>query len=125
MGIYKRHFPPAVLTGGRPTVPVFVVRMGGWLRLWPDALSLSDARPGDARVSPTLGGGGRDTVYSSQACPVCAGSLQRVPRNVLDRVWSWFAPVHRYRCAEMGCDWEGCLRVGRRSPAAETRPRLP
>jgi hypothetical protein len=45
-------------------------------------------------------------------CPQCAGSVDRIPRRLVDRLASLFAPVHRYRCR--ACNWEG--NVSLRSP---------
>jgi hypothetical protein len=37
----------------------------------------------------------------------------RIPRRVIDHLLSFFSPVHRYRCPEISCQWEGNLRVRR------------
>jgi hypothetical protein len=44
-------------------------------------------------------------------CPVCAGATERVRRRPIDRLQSMFRPVHRYRCLEADCHWEGNLHV--------------
>jgi uncharacterized protein with PIN domain len=46
-------------------------------------------------------------------CPRCSGPLVRIQRNLIDRCVSLLLPRRRYRCARMGCGWEGTLRVGR------------
>jgi len=30
-------------------------------------------------------------------CPQCKGSVERVRRRIVDRLVSWFSPLHRYR----------------------------
>lgn len=50
----------------------------------------------------------------SSICPLCSGSLQRVQRRLFDRFINMFLPVHRYRCASLGCSWEGTLLVRRK-----------
>ena len=42
-------------------------------------------------------------------CPACGGELTRVHRHALDRWVSLFRSVHRYRCLDPGCGWEGVL----------------
>lgn len=42
-------------------------------------------------------------------CPVCAASLIRTPRRHVDRVWSIFVPVLRFRCQSFACQWQGNL----------------
>ncbi|WP_172204288.1 hypothetical protein [Niveibacterium sp. COAC-50] len=42
-------------------------------------------------------------------CPLCASPIYRIRRRVLDRLLSWFTPVHRYQCSAMHCRWEGNL----------------
>ena len=45
-------------------------------------------------------------------CPRCAGSVVRIKRNCLDRMISGLLfPVHRYRCEQLGCNWEGRLKA--------------
>ena len=48
-----------------------------------------------------------------RVCPQCNAPLDRVHRRIVDRLASWFTPVHRYRCRMKGwgCDWEGNLRT--------------
>jgi hypothetical protein len=46
------------------------------------------------------------------ACPDCGGSTIRIKRRLRDRLISQFCAVHRYRCEQLGCCWEGNLRVG-------------
>lgn len=47
----------------------------------------------------------------ARRCPLCHGTLNRIPRRFVDLMLSQFAPVHRYHCRSMKCDWEGNLRV--------------
>ncbi|WP_211162942.1 hypothetical protein [Aromatoleum diolicum] len=58
-----------------------------------------------------------DPCHSSpgRSCPRCNGSVYRVPRRFVDLLVSALMPVHRYRCDEMGCNWEGNLRATRQS----------
>jgi hypothetical protein len=51
-------------------------------------------------------------------CPQCGGSAIRIKRRMRDRLISLFHEVHRFRCEQLGCCWEGNLRV-------EMTPRLP
>jgi len=46
----------------------------------------------------------------SSVCPRCQGSVDRIPRETLDFMISFFVPVRRYRCLSIGCHWEGRLR---------------
>lgn len=53
-------------------------------------------------------------------CPRCGGKIHRVHRHNVDRLVNRFLPVHRYRCWNDACKWEG-LRVrdpSRPAPAA-------
>jgi hypothetical protein len=43
-------------------------------------------------------------------CPLCNGGTNRIARRFVDLLTSIFVPVHRYRCREMRCNWEGNLR---------------
>jgi uncharacterized protein with PIN domain len=40
-------------------------------------------------------------------CPRCQGPLIRVRRQPVDRLISLISPRRRYRCAAIGCGWEG------------------
>ncbi len=59
-------------------------------------------------------------------CPGCGGRLERVHRHALDRFVSAFRSVHRYRCTNPECGWQGV--VGREAadsaPAVTWRGRL-
>ena len=55
----------------------------------------------------------------TRACPRCNRSIYRIPRRFVDRLLSIFVPVHRHRCDEMGCHWEGNLR---HLPATQRAP---
>jgi hypothetical protein len=67
--------------------------------------TIRPAYPAQDAAAKSAAGGGRST-----PCPSCRGELYRVPRRLMDRIQSVFVPVHRYRCMEMGCAWEGKLR---------------
>lgn len=71
---------------------------------------------------PTIDTNHPDDIYREthrHACPRCKGSVYRVPRRFVDLLLSIFVPVRRYRCDEMGCYWEGNLRVAQPSPPNE------
>ena len=42
-------------------------------------------------------------------CPKCGGEVSRIHRRPLDRLRSLVSPVHRYRCYDLRCRWEGTL----------------
>lgn len=45
-------------------------------------------------------------------CPACGEKyLMRIPRRVLDRLFSQIIPVKRYRCQHYTCPWVGNIRV--------------
>ncbi len=46
---------------------------------------------------------------SDRQCPLCNAYLIRTPRRPLDRLWSIFKPVLRYRCQRFACQWHGNL----------------
>lgn len=49
---------------------------------------------------------------TNPACPICGKrNLIRVHRRRLDRLFCVFVKVHRYRCQEYPCTWEGRLKV--------------
>lgn len=48
-------------------------------------------------------------------CPGCGGPLEIVHRHALDRFVSVFRSVHRYRCIDPQCGWQGL--VGREDTA--------
>jgi hypothetical protein len=47
----------------------------------------------------------------SYRCPLCHGELRRTWRQPVDRFASLFLPLHRYRCVNFGCQWEGNFRT--------------
>jgi len=55
-------------------------------------------------------------------CPACGSSLVRLHRHALHRWVSVFLSVHRYRCTDPACGWEGV--VGR-EPAGQARAEAP
>jgi len=46
-------------------------------------------------------------------CPDCGGPLRQVHRRAFDRLVTLFYRVHRYRCSNADCGWEGLLRSQR------------
>jgi hypothetical protein len=42
-------------------------------------------------------------------CPVCRNVVERVHRHPLERFISVFYLIHRYRCVQPDCGWEGTL----------------
>ncbi|MES2958386.1 MAG: hypothetical protein V4792_09370 [Pseudomonadota bacterium] len=44
------------------------------------------------------------------ACPSCNGTVNRVPRQLIDHLLSSLMPVRRYSCRAVACHWEGTLR---------------
>ena len=46
---------------------------------------------------------------SERQCPLCNAFLIRTPRRPVDRLWSLFKPVLRYRCQRFACQWHGNL----------------
>lgn len=50
--------------------------------------------------------------YSNRQCPLCNALLIRTPRRAVDRLWSAFKPVLRYRCERFSCQWHGNLLRG-------------
>jgi len=48
---------------------------------------------------------------NTRRCPLCHGTMNRIPRRFVDLVLSMFIPVRRYRCRSFDCDWEGNLRT--------------
>ena len=42
-------------------------------------------------------------------CPLCGGVVERVHRHAADRFFALFRRLHRYRCTEAACAWEGVV----------------
>jgi hypothetical protein len=51
-------------------------------------------------------------------CPICRGEVARIGRRLIDRLWSLFVPVHRYRCRRYSCHWVGNLPTTSGTPPA-------
>jgi predicted RNA-binding Zn-ribbon protein involved in translation (DUF1610 family) len=47
------------------------------------------------------------------ACPECGQSVGRVHRHLRDRLMSVVLRVHRYRCSNPDCGWEGIVSIPR------------
>jgi len=45
----------------------------------------------------------------ARACPQCGAKVWRVHRHLSDRLASLFHNVHRYRCRDVNCGWEGTV----------------
>jgi hypothetical protein len=52
-------------------------------------------------------------VSGANRCPLCGGRLYRINRRFIDMYVSFFLPVRRYRCASLGCAWQGNIRLRR------------
>ena len=50
-------------------------------------------------------------VAFNHMCPLCNNELRRTWRRPVDRFASIFLPLHRYRCGNFSCQWEGNFRV--------------
>jgi len=46
-------------------------------------------------------------VAFNHMCPLCNDELRRTWRRPVDRFASLFLPLHRYRCGNFSCQWEG------------------
>jgi len=60
-------------------------------------------------------------------CPRCRGNLIRRPRRLIDRLYSLFTPVQRYRCDRFSCRWIGNIEtdpVAVHSPQTSFRHRF-
>jgi hypothetical protein len=55
-------------------------------------------------------------------CPACGSPLLRLHRHALHRWVSFFLSVHRYRCTDAACGWEGVVGRERADPASATSP---
>ena len=47
----------------------------------------------------------------AHGCPLCKTELRRTWRRPVDRFASLFVPLHRYRCGNFSCQWEGNYRT--------------
>jgi predicted RNA-binding Zn-ribbon protein involved in translation (DUF1610 family) len=48
--------------------------------------------------------------HLKRLCPQCGDTVLRVPRRVVDRLYSLlFHPIHRYQCTSLECGWQGNL----------------
>jgi hypothetical protein len=63
------------------------------------------------RRAERAGYGGKTNI--KRTCPLCAEQVIRIHRRPIDYLLSLFAPVHRFRCPEISCQWEGNLPVRR------------
>ncbi len=60
---------------------------------------------------------------SQLTCALCGGDLIRVHRRPIDRLWSLFVPMQRYRCNRFSCGWTGNLRVNNSAATLSTEKR--
>lgn len=51
------------------------------------------------------------TRHRVHACPECGQNVSRVHRHLRDHVMSLVLRVHRYRCANPQCKWEGVVSI--------------
>ena len=47
---------------------------------------------------------------SNCKCPICSGYAVRIRRRYTDRIISLFVSVHRYKCQDQHCQWQGNIR---------------
>jgi hypothetical protein len=66
----------------------------------------------ESRSPPSRDGGASGNAFGvrNRRCPDCDDLLVRVPRRMIDRALSVFVCMHRYRCANFLCAFEGNLR---------------
>jgi hypothetical protein len=57
------------------------------------------------------------------ACPQCGGVVARVHRHLRDRLMGLILRIHRYRCSNPECRWEGVVSVPPPPTAPRTRPK--
>ena len=67
----------------------------------------SGTRLAYTRSNPPMFGHGYRHIKRS--CPQCGDTVLRVPRRVVDRLYSLFHPVYRYQCTSLECGWQGNL----------------
>lgn len=61
---------------------------------------------------------GRYSSRGKHVCPKCGDDLSRIPRRPIDRAFSMFFPVQRFRCHFFSCHWEGNIRLTRQESVA-------
>ena len=61
--------------------------------------------------------GGVEERSMPSMCPKCGCEVVRIHRNWIDHVIDEFVPVHRYRCSNASCLWEGRCRSSTRDRA--------
>jgi hypothetical protein len=68
--------------------------------------------PDERRSPPPRDGGASGYVFGvpNRRCPDCDDLLIQVPRRLIDRALSVFVCMHRYRCPNFLCAFEGNLR---------------
>lgn len=55
-------------------------------------------------------------------CPMCRRTLVRERRRTVDRLYSLFQPVRRYRCQNFACQWMGNFAADKTSPGMDRPP---
>jgi hypothetical protein len=68
--------------------------------------------PDERHSAPSRDGGASGYVFGvpNRRCPDCDDLLTQVPRRFIDRALSVFVSMHRYRCPNFLCAFEGNLR---------------
>jgi hypothetical protein len=67
------------------------------------------------------GGTGAPGRPRRRSCRRCGGELERLHRTPADRFVDVLYRVHRYRCCNAACGWEGILHAPKRRPAGRRR----
>src|SRR5574340_791611 len=67
-----------------------------------------------AEIAPTMSHKLPDGVH----CPGCGGPVERQHRHAADRFFSIFVSLHRYRCLDSQCGWQGIVGRERAPPPA-------
>ena len=59
-----------------------------------------------------------------EICPLCGGEVDRVHRHPVDRLFSVLRSVHRYKCRDEACGWEGIVSNSELPDADAAAPRI-
>lgn len=63
-----------------------------------------------AKPRPKIAESGNRFTERECRCPECGDIVTPIHRRAIDRVLSVFVPVHRMRCPNFLCAWEGNVR---------------